>query len=42
MQTRKQAHNGAGLRVEAIRHHNTRLNIPTEELRGFVAEDETA
>jgi adenine-specific DNA-methyltransferase len=28
--------------VEAIRHQDTRVNIPTEELRDFVAEDETA
>src|SRR5215212_8946830 len=42
MQTRKQADIGTGLRVEALRHQDTRLNIPTEELRGFVAEDETA
>src|SRR3954465_7144739 len=28
--------------VESIRHKNTRVNIPTEELRDFVAEDEKA
>src|SRR5690554_337586 len=29
--------------IEAIRHtHETRANIPTEELRGFVAQDEDA
>ncbi len=28
--------------VEAIRHKDKRANIPTEELRDFVAEDETA
>src|SRR5215216_5603585 len=32
----------SGLHVESIRHQDTRLNIPTEELRGFVAEEETA
>jgi adenine-specific DNA-methyltransferase len=32
---------GAGTRVEFLRHHDTRLNIPTEELRGFVAEEES-
>src|SRR5215204_5703125 len=42
MQTQKRRSNGAGLPVEAIRHQDTRVNIPTEELRGFVAEDETA
>ena len=28
--------------VESIRHKDSRINIPTEELRGFVAEDERA
>src|SRR5215210_2371627 len=42
MQRPKQVSASAGLRVEAIRHQDTRLNIPTEELRGFVAEEETA
>ena len=27
--------------IEANRHHDTRKNIPTEELRDFVAEDES-
>ncbi len=27
--------------IEANRHHDTRINIPTEELRDFVADDET-
>ena len=27
--------------IEANRHHDTRKNIPTEELRDFVADDET-
>jgi adenine-specific DNA-methyltransferase len=26
--------------IEAIRHHDTRVNIPTEELRDFVVKDE--
>jgi len=26
--------------IEANRHHDTRKNIPTEELRDFVADDE--
>src|SRR5437867_12496296 len=29
-------------RVEAIRHKDKRANIPTEELRDFVADDELA
>jgi adenine-specific DNA-methyltransferase len=28
--------------VEAIKHKDTRKNIPTEELRDFVADDEKA
>ena len=28
--------------IESLRHADTRLNIPTEELRDFVAEDERA
>jgi adenine-specific DNA-methyltransferase len=36
-----QVPNDVGLRVESIRHRDTRVNIPTEELRGFVAEEET-
>ena len=28
--------------VEAIKHKDTRKNIPTEELRDFIAEDEAA
>src|SRR5690606_32308467 len=28
--------------VESFRHKDTRVNIPTEELRGFVARDEGA
>ena len=28
--------------VEAIKHKDSRVNIPTEELRDFVAEDEQA
>ena len=28
--------------VSALRHMDTRTNIPTDELRGFIAEDETA
>lgn len=28
--------------VESIKHQDTRVNIPTEELRGFVADDEAA
>ena len=27
--------------IESIRHHDTRANIPTQELRGFVREEET-
>ena len=27
--------------LDANRHHDTRTNIPTEELRDFVADDET-
>lgn len=34
--------NNAPIKVESIRHKDTRKNIPTEELRDFVAEDETA
>ena len=30
------------IRVDSIRHKDTRTNIPTEELRDFVAEDESA
>jgi adenine-specific DNA-methyltransferase len=38
------ASNGGGrsMPVEAIRHKDTRVNIPTRELRDFVADDETA
>jgi adenine-specific DNA-methyltransferase len=38
------AANGGGrsLPVEAIRHKDTRVNIPTRELRDFVADDENA
>jgi len=32
--------NGGAKTVESIRHKDTRVNIPTEELRDFVAEDE--
>ena len=28
--------------IESIRHKDKRVNIPTEELRDFVAEDEAA
>src|ERR1700730_11293899 len=28
------------IRVETVKHKDKRTNIPTEELRGFVAEDE--
>src|SRR2546426_5116810 len=28
------------VRIESIHHRDKRTNIPTEELRGFVAEDE--
>ncbi len=28
--------------IEAIRHQDTRVNIPTEELRDFVVKDEQA
>src|SRR5215203_1305294 len=42
MQRQQRVSSSAGLRVESIRHQDTRLNIPTEELRGFVAEEETA
>lgn len=28
--------------VDAIKHKDSRVNIPTEELRDFVAEDEQA
>src|SRR6266436_6529995 len=28
------------IKVEAVTHNDLRTNIPTEELRGFVAEDE--
>src|SRR5438034_7655217 len=31
-----------GTKVESIRHKDKRANIPTEELRDFVAEDEKA
>src|ERR1035438_1265802 len=30
----------ASNQVESIKHSDKRVNIPTEELRGFVAEDE--
>ena len=36
----RRASGGDGVPVEAIRHRDTRVNIPTEELRGFVAENE--
>jgi len=42
---RKIAHNpkiGIPTAVESIRHKDKRANIPTEELRDFVAEDEKA
>ena len=40
---RKQKTNQSGTTpVESIRHQDTRTNIPTEELRDFVAEDEQA
>ena len=26
--------------VESVKHNDTRVNIPTEELRGFVKDDE--
>src|SRR4030042_3457373 len=32
--------NGASKVVESIKHKDKRVNIPTEELRDFVAEDE--
>lgn len=28
--------------IESVRHIDTRVNIPTEELRDFVADDEQA
>jgi adenine-specific DNA-methyltransferase len=28
--------------IESLKHSDTRVNIPTEELRDFVAEDEKA
>ncbi|HWD99295.1 MAG TPA: hypothetical protein VG345_09665, partial [Bryobacteraceae bacterium] len=31
-----------GTKVAAVRHKDKRTNIPTEELRGFVADDERA
>ena len=31
----------ASIRVETIKHKDKRVNIPTEELRDFVSEDET-
>src|SRR5688572_6199601 len=40
MALRKQT--GKPIDVEAIRHTDTRLNIPTEELRDFVTSDEAA
>ncbi len=36
------ARNQTDRKIEAIRHKDTRANIPTEELRDFVAEDEQA
>jgi len=32
----------APTQVDAIKHKDARVNIPTQELRGFVAEDEAA
>ena len=29
-------------KIEKIKHHDKRTNIPTEELRGFVSDDEKA
>src|SRR3984885_2346403 len=34
--------NAAPTKVESIRHKDKRANIPTEELRDFVADDEAA
>ena len=31
----------SGIQVESVKHKDKRANIPTEELRGFVKEDET-
>jgi len=32
----------APAKIESIRHHNRRKNIPTEDLRDFVTDDEHA
>lgn len=37
MEKKKNTH---AISVESLRHQDTRINIPTEELRDFVAEDE--
>jgi hypothetical protein len=39
---RKQSKPKGPTPVESIRHKDSRINIPTEELRDFVAEDEQA
>jgi adenine-specific DNA-methyltransferase len=42
MDRKRQKRNDAATSVESIRHKDKRPNIPTEELRDFVAEDEKA
>ncbi len=42
MASRRSKATAASTPVESIRHKDTRKNIPTEELRGFVREEETA
>jgi len=37
---KKQRNQSASARIAAVRHKDKRKNIPTEELRGFVAGDD--
>jgi len=39
---RKKSSDKAAARIDAVRHKDKRPNIPTEELRDFVAEEEAA
>jgi len=39
---RKPQKNRDSFHVESLKHKDKRKNIPTEELRDFVAQDETA
>jgi adenine-specific DNA-methyltransferase len=42
MDQKQSTKNSSPARVDSIRHKDRRSNIPTEELRGFVADDESA